>query len=133
MLSLFLILRIIEAAVFVASLIAFGKMHALELPESLRSPLNIAEVTTSWMIVRTYYIQLGYLLFSAIAFLAAGVIAREVTRKRVVALNVGVFLAHSLALVAIVFEGQIGAYLWGVWIVVAVCDAFAPIWLLRRN
>jgi hypothetical protein len=85
----------------------------------------------AWMVARTYYISLGYLYFSAIAFLLSGLVFELNSKRKLLVTNLGAFLAHSLAVIGLIFSGKIDIVLWVVWVEIALFNWAASIWIWR--
>lgn len=130
-LMVFAILRFVEAGVSVIALVIVDFALGTASPGVEQELFSRADFSGSWTIARTYYLSLGYVYFSALAFVLTAVIVRRMTKKAIVSVNLGAFLAHSLAVISLVFEGKVGLYLWTVWVAVAIFNWLLPIWLWK--
>jgi hypothetical protein len=128
----FALLRAAEACFSVVALVFTDYALGQASPNIEQRLLTRADFSGSWTIAQTYYVSFGYIYFSAIAFLLAELVFGGVARKRMLVIaNLGALLVHSLAVIALVFAGRIGIYLWAVWFEVVVFNWLMAGWLWK--
>lgn len=125
-LIIYVILRALEAVCIV---ISFGITSILFGPK----PLSNIDASTarevlsgSLTVVRYYYFAFGYALTSAVAFLVSWVMGFLKTAKGVATTNTLSYLAHSIAMITMVFGAALTPQLWIVWLLTAIYNGLMP-------
>jgi hypothetical protein len=84
-----------------------------------------------------YYVGFGYILVSAVVHFVVRRAWIGSSAVRYAVLNVGIFCAHSLLVIVLVFHGELTSALWAAWLATALYNAVVPMllwnWIILRR
>jgi hypothetical protein len=135
LLRAFLLVRVVEVIV-VTGIFVVGSALETSLSKPYASKVNLLDaLSAAPMVVAWYYIGFGYLIVGVAAATVWWFRGRSKSANSFMRLNTGVFVAHSIVVILVVYfglHGSLAITLWVVWLSVIAFNLWFPRLVWRR-
>lgn len=131
----FFLVRVVEVIV-VTGIFVVGSALETSLSKPYASEVNFLDaLSAAPMVVVWYYIGFGYLIVGVTAATAWWFRSRSKSASSFTQLNVGVFVAHSIVVILVVYfglHGSLAITFWVVWLSVIAFNVWFPRLVWRK-